>query len=80
MGAFTTVNLGTGSSSAQSTSWTLTVAGTGSSSAQTTSWSSVQLTTTTDFDFVGNKWEEAGPLLKGAGYWESSQINWEDFE
>ena len=52
MGAFTTVNLGTGSSSSQSTSWTLTVAGTGSSSAQTTSWSSVQLTTTTDFGFV----------------------------
>ena len=80
MGAFTTSNLGTGSGSAQTTSWTLTVGGTGSSSAQTTSWSSVQLTTTTDFDFVGNKWEEAGPLLLGGGYWESSELNWVDFD
>ena len=52
MGAFTTTNLGTGSGSAQTTSWTLTVGGTGSSSAQTPSRNSVQLTTTTNFGFV----------------------------
>ena len=55
-------------------------AGTTEAVAQTTSWSSVQLTTTTNFGFVGNKWEEAGPLLLGGGYWESSEINWEDFD
>ena len=37
-------------------------------------------TTSTDFDLVGNEWDEAAELL-GGGSWDAMiQLNWEDLD
>ena len=45
-----------------------------------TTFTEVGLTASTDFDLVGNEWDEAAELL-GGGTWDAMlQFNWEDLE